>query len=267
MATTPSPRGRVHTPPTPLHGARYDDWQPYSPRRSSRVAAQRKQILPRSPQSRVNRASTPKGRVSHATFSPPASPTSPDNGTSLKVPKTRKQTHDLSPRSAQGRSKTPTTSDIDNSHPYAGSSQLHPTITDPFTMLPTPAKTPRKRQAPSDATLKSTARVLFPGRPVNVDDAMPTPRKARKGKTQGFSISSLVEEGDDEASSQGIQIYTDSKERVPSVGAEDENPFLSKNSAGKRKASTAAMSKLRQPRKSQQAEEAYQNDDGIIYVL
>lgn len=37
MNRTPSPPRRLHTPPAPFHG----DYEPYSPRRSTRVAAQR----------------------------------------------------------------------------------------------------------------------------------------------------------------------------------------------------------------------------------
>lgn len=37
MERTPSPPPRLHTPPAPFHG----DYEPYSPRRSTRVAAQR----------------------------------------------------------------------------------------------------------------------------------------------------------------------------------------------------------------------------------
>ena len=137
-------------------------------------------------------------------------------------------------------------------------------------MLPTPAKTPRKRDATKNATLKSTARILFPGRSATVDEVMPSPRKAKKGKLQDFSISSFAEEGDDEASAGGIPIYTDSKERMPSVGVEDDNPFLSKNAGGKKKTGGDSRSKRSKAKKSRheiEMEDAAKNDEGIIYVL
>jgi hypothetical protein len=126
-------------------------------------------------------------------------------------------------------------------------------------MLQTPAKTPRKR-APQSASANGTARVLFPGRPVNIEDAMPSPRKARKAKYPNpFSIAA---EGDDEASSSKIQIYTDSKERVPSLDEDASNPFLSRNAAKpnkrQKKAHTAREAAM---------EEAVRNDEGMVYVL
>ena len=48
MESTPPPPTRLRTPPTPRHGARYDNYEPYHPRRSARVEAQHR-IPPLSP--------------------------------------------------------------------------------------------------------------------------------------------------------------------------------------------------------------------------
>lgn len=80
MERTPSPPRRLHTPPAPLHG---DHYEPFSPRRSSRVAAQRglhhEQTSPRPRRDVTPTASTKRSvtRVSHFALSPPSSPVSP----------------------------------------------------------------------------------------------------------------------------------------------------------------------------------------------
>ena len=148
--------------------------------------------------------------------------------------------------------------------------QVKPSATEAFGMLPTPAKTPRKRSSPNQAALKSTARVLFPSRPATIDDAMPSPRK-HKQPANSFSISALADEGDDEASSSKIEIYTDSKERVPSMDEDENNPFLSRNASSKKKVIEVAQTTRRRVKpkseKDKQMEEATQQDEGMIYVL
>jgi hypothetical protein len=154
-----------------------------------------------------------------------------------------------------------------------GKTQLKPSATEGFSMLPTPAKTPRKRAIANQAALKSTARVLFPSRPATIDDAMPSPRKRQQPSTNhnSFTISALADEGEDEASSSKIEIYTDSKERIPSMDEDENNPFLSRNAASKKKVIEVSQTTRRRAKpkseKDKQMEEAAQNDEGIIYVL
>jgi hypothetical protein len=87
MERTPSPAARrLHTPPAPMHGFS-DSYEPYSPRRSTRVAAQRdshlhhasKQISPRARRDVTPTASSKRkttARISNFTLSPPSSPVS-----------------------------------------------------------------------------------------------------------------------------------------------------------------------------------------------
>jgi len=82
MERTPSPPRRLHTPPAPMYG---DAYEPFSPRRSSRVAAQRETPIHLHQQAASQRArrdvtptaasqrkSTP--RIAQFTLSPPPSP-------------------------------------------------------------------------------------------------------------------------------------------------------------------------------------------------
>jgi len=139
-------------------------------------------------------------------------------------------------------------------------------------MLPTPVKTPRKKLMHPAPAISSAARVLFPVRPETVEDAMPTPRKRGRKRHVGFSLDSSME--DDGADSEGkIQIYTDSKEKIPELDMCEDNPFLDRpeqqipseeprktRGGKKRKAPSITTS-------NPDIEEAYNHEEGMVYVL
>lgn len=136
-------------------------------------------------------------------------------------------------------------------------------------MLPTPAKTPRKKTV--QAGLNSTARILFPNRPDNADEAMPTPRKnARKTEKHiGFSLESYGEDGN-AASGGDIEIFTDSKEKVPELDESEENPFYVK--PGHEPVTTVRSSKRRKVSGNANNDnnnelEDPNREDGMVYVL
>ncbi|XPS73547.1 hypothetical protein M3J09_005692 [Ascochyta lentis] len=257
MNRTPSPPRRVHTPPAPLHG---DNWEPFSPRRSSRVAAQRRLHLEQTDTARTPRtrrdltptASSRKtvARPSQLTLSPPSSPTSP--------PKHR------TPHSTR-RTLFPTADalDSDSDHPPLTSGRRFLASMAPG-MLPTPAKTPRKRALLAEDSLQPTARVLFPSRPATIDEV--TPRKARRTIKNAYSLESFEQGGE---SSDKITIFTDSKERVPTADEDEENPFVTRKGRGKAKAKAKAT-----PQKSRKVdartadmEEAVDREEGMIYLF
>lgn len=254
MNRTPSPPRRVHTPPAPLHG---DNWEPFSPRRSSRVAAQRGIHLeqtdtvraPRTKRDVTPTASSrkPVARASDFTLSPPSSPGSPQHRT---------------PHSTR-RALLPAAAALDSD-----SDQLPLTSGRRFLasmapgMLPTPAKTPRKRALHSQESLQPTARVLFPSRPATVDEV--TPRKARKSIKNAFSLESFEQEGE---SSEKIQIFTDSKERIPTADEDEENPFVTKKGKGKAKAKATPQRRRKTDARTEEMEEAVNREEGMIYLL
>lgn len=102
---------------------------------------------------------------------------------------------------------------------------------------------------------------------------MPSPRKARSAKRHAhFTLQSFIEGDADEPESSKIQIYTDSKERVPEVDEDEENPFITrkKNEKAKAKPETPSKrlpSKRKMEEQIKRAEEAMRNDEGMIYVL
>jgi hypothetical protein len=128
-------------------------------------------------------------------------------------------------------------------------------------MLPTPSETPRKRPLQTEASLKSTARVLFPARPATIDEVVPTPRKQRKIKHL-FTLESFANASDEPA--EKIQIYTDSKERIPERDEED-NPFIVKK--GKAKAKATPQKSKRIDARAEEMKQATDREEGMVYLF
>ncbi|RDW86399.1 uncharacterized protein DSM5745_03041 [Aspergillus mulundensis] len=239
MATTPPPASYLRIPPTPRHGNGYDQYEPYSTRHSARLASQR--------------ASTES-----RTTPPPPFPISQGRGTSRSAKKQKTaESESLSPpgspmsprKKMSGRSVATQLDDEDSSinaepaHSHA-SRLFRTTMTEG--MLPTPAKTPRKKPVDNAG---STARALFP---------QPAPKK--KKKQTGFSLDSF---SDNPSQGDAIQIYTDSRDRIPEVDESEENPFYQKPSTTTR----PRPSKTRTRSRDKEVDEALKREDGMVYVF
>jgi hypothetical protein len=129
-------------------------------------------------------------------------------------------------------------------------------------MLPTPSKTPRKRALHSEDALGPTARVLFANRPATIEEAMPTPRKVRKTKNV-YTLESFAEQMD--KANDKIEIFTDSKERIPTRDDEEDNPFVTKKGKGKAKATPQKPRKVDE--KTAKMFEAAERDEGMVFLL
>lgn len=139
-------------------------------------------------------------------------------------------------------------------------------------MLPTPAKTPRKKPVPSLAIVP-TARVLFPVQMETDEGTIPVSRKrGRKKRHVGFLLDSSMED-DDNCQDNNIQIFTDSKDKVPELDPSEDNPFYDNSdrtnhieesseikSARKRKVKTNSNG-------NKEVEEAFKREEGMVYVL
>ncbi|KZF19755.1 hypothetical protein L228DRAFT_40246 [Xylona heveae TC161] len=261
MTTTP-PREWARTPPAPLYGPKYDDYEPYEIRKSTRLSKKQANRSNRTPSpgrgapEPVPAASYPSSsRASHSvshTLSPPPS----------NQPMSRKKfvdgssLEDVFLTAADEEGAMGGAMNMANGRPGLLTHEL----------LPTPAKTPRKRQ-PQPKGMGATARVLFPTLPNNVEEAMPMPKKGRKGrKANGFSLGGLANEDDDNNGGAKIQIYTDSKDRVPELDPSEDNPFYVSNESG-----SADLSKQKSAGKAKAARSTEtrtpRRDDGIVYVL
>lgn len=125
-------------------------------------------------------------------------------------------------------------------------------------MLPTPAKTPKKK-AVGDAG--STARSLFP--------YSSTGRGKKSKKPTAFSLESF--ENDPGQNQSNIEIYTDSRDRIPELDESEENPFYSKPSgpsaSGRTSARTSRARKAEDSKRDDEIDKALHRDDGMFYVL
>lgn len=160
-------------------------------------------------------------------------------------------------------------STLQPSHESDNSSFLNlPTTNTDTYMLPTPTKTPRKKKL-HPAVSSSAARVLFPVRPETIEEVMPRSRKAGR-KRRLFSLSDSM--ADEDHSESNIQIFTDSKERIPELDTSKDNPFYDNSSLPKasdehdkpkgKKAKDGSTVK-----ENKEIQEAFDHEDGIVYVL
>ena len=139
-------------------------------------------------------------------------------------------------------------------------------------MLPTPVKTPRKKSV-QPVAVQAAARVLFTSRPDTVEDPMPNPRKRRNKRHVGFSLYNSIEDDGDMGSENKIEIYTDSKDKIPELDPSEDNPFYEQHvqTIGFPESQKKKGSKKRKAEHSIDAsaeiEEAFNREEGMVYVL
>ncbi|KAI3324246.1 hypothetical protein HD806DRAFT_494514 [Xylariaceae sp. AK1471] len=248
---TPSPPGSVHTPNTPKYGY-CDSWEPFSPRKSARISS-RQQSTNRTPSPRSSLQSTRASTKSLTTFSTPA--TSPQ--------KKRLPTMD-SVRRASGALTAKSTADAADSLGISPKPQKKPqgnlTTSQSTGMLPTPAKTPRKEpDAKTQAASHAIARNLFG----TAADAMATPKKRAK-KYTGLTLDSFKAEDVEE----NIEIFTDSRDRVPVVDSRAENPFYGDHVVTEPSNRRSKRKQVTIPGEGKQAiEDAVKRSDGMLVVF
>ncbi|KIW92161.1 uncharacterized protein Z519_07145 [Cladophialophora bantiana CBS 173.52] len=267
IASTPQ------TPPTPLHGPAYDRSHSYPNRRStrtsSRIASSNLHSTPDGHQKEIEDAVTtprpsrqPRSKAAPGIQSPELTP-------KHKAPRRVQVT---SPPSPDNDNLPPTTN-----KPPPSKSHLQPMASSSTTisdgMLPTPVKTPRKKMVPKAS---KAARALFQDTTTSSNklaEFEPSPRRDRRNKRyNGFSLESFSAENDDSRGQ--VQIYTDSRDRVPHVDNSESNPFLDRmmngeTSSTRKIAGTSKRRKVSGESKKvdPQVEEALQKDDGMVYVF
>jgi hypothetical protein len=134
-------------------------------------------------------------------------------------------------------------------------------------MLPTPVKTPRKKNVPS---VNAAARALFQDQPVLGEEVTATSGRGRRGRRyNGFTLESFSAE---EESSGHIQIFTDSRDNVPQLDTSEDNPFIdhsskAEGSSSRRVAGTSKRRKVSGEKIDPQIQQAVNNEEGMIYVL
>jgi hypothetical protein len=129
-------------------------------------------------------------------------------------------------------------------------------------MLPTPAKTPARKDAlaQNHLNIQSFARNLF----ASDEPVMP---KSRSKQGRKYVLDSFANEEEDDT----VQIFTDSHERVPEIDRSAENPFWGEQH------SVPEPAKRRTRRKQQtvnvpgegerKLDDLVGREDGMVYVL
>ncbi|KAI9738893.1 MAG: hypothetical protein M1818_005206 [Claussenomyces sp. TS43310] len=268
MATSPStpPRATsIHMPPTPKHGWE-DPYEPYSPRRrSARVSMQRAPREKRTP---------PPQSSSHTPHTSRSPPSTAKKVTSINMPASPPLTITKKRTSASRDSRRVSGALNEDSAASAAVALGLPskksemetlrssTATRNHSMLPTPDKTPRKRPSQAAPGISSIARNLFPVRPENIEEVMPSPRKKNKNHSNYTLDSSGTEEPP-------IEIFTDSHDRVPEVDMSADNPFYGVDAAVPEPVKRSSRrKKIAVPGEGEQTvEEAASREDGLIYVF
>jgi hypothetical protein len=236
--TPPPPSSRLRTPPTPRHGAGYHSYDPYEPRRSQRVQRLHNNIHEPSASSRK---STLERSSSTYTLSPPASPGA-DQFESQQTPARPTPAR----QSLFTRNRPTNTPNINTLFDVFAPSAGLPT---PASMLPTPNKSPPKRDA---TAMQTTARILN-FKPAST--IMPTPRKKTKSR--------LTLDPDD-AVHEEVEIFTDIQDRIPTVDQTEDNPFIgARKTRARTRAQTAPSSKA-----DFDMDDAHSdNEKGMLYVF
>ena len=280
MATTPPSTLARHTPPTPLHGAKYDEYRPKSTRKGTRNSSLRTQRAIETPPpnpvdlQHISASLDPKKpyylRPAPHTYSPPSSTNTSPRKKFSRGPFSD-HGNDASAMDAAGPSSGALS--LDRFHnPDKNPTLQQPALSLAANMLPTPAKTPRKKPV-QPAAVQAAARVLFPSRPDTVEDAMPNPRKRRNKRHVGFSLYSSMEDDGDVDSENQIEIFTDSKDKVPELDPSEDNPFFDQNAqtlASVEPCKTKGSKKRKAEHSidaSREIEEAFNREEGMVYVL
>lgn len=244
MASTPPPSSihELRVPKAPRHGAGYDSFEPYPPRQSARLAAQ---------MSTDTRATTP----------PPLSPKRSARRhqvETLSPPQTR------SPRKQSGHKKalfddynSEHSAVSDGSEPSSPVGRLSSAVFPARSqLLPTPAKTPRHKK--STENTGSIARSLFPA-------SITASRQSKAA--QKYSLDSFQE--DSSGNSGSIEIYTDSRDRIPVMNNSHSNPFVSKGYQSRPRETPKSKRRDLSPDNSEEIDtkDALKRKDGMLYTL
>ena len=128
----------------------------------------------------------------------------------------------------------------------------------PLSLLPTPSKTPKKRNA---ASMNSTARILN-FQPYSPNDVMPSPRKMKKSSRGQSSRGFDLFEAGTGSSQEQIQIFTDTNARIPELDGSDDNPFI-----GPRQTRSSRPQRRVRTQEEEQMDESAERDEGVMYVL
>ncbi|KAL5598588.1 hypothetical protein BROUX41_003486 [Berkeleyomyces rouxiae] len=224
-ATTPSfsqSEMVVRTPPTPRFGGYEDRWEPYSPRKSARIAERKVHRTPSPPPFTRSKADLSSHKHSSSKIAPIPFP-------SLASPRKRISHGQRTPRkTSSGASLTLDPACFSSSSKSKQASSSSTSAHFGSAGMPTPAKTPR-RIAPRSHNVDSVSRNLFSTSTTTtagLGSPELTPRRRRVKKYTGSSLDKII--ADEPEEEPAIDIFTDIQDRPFVVNNTEEDPFLRK---------------------------------------
>lgn len=222
---TPPPRTDLKTPGAPRLGGFDDDFVPYGPRKSGRLANHQSQRSAQTPSPDLTTHNL------HGSINPSPDSQKTDSSSYSQFTVAKKRTSAKSAVSDSRRVSGALTAEStasaaealglipkkdENQKPFYRPSTVYRN----GNMLPTPAKTPQKSPKKASPAMSSVARKLQFPRLASADEAMPSPKPGRSScSSLGLDAYSGRDEGP-------INIYTDWSARVPEVDNSPNNPFL-----------------------------------------
>jgi hypothetical protein len=117
-------------------------------------------------------------------------------------------------------------------------------------MLPTPIKTPTKKETQN---VNLEPRALFGGR-----------SHTKPKKYSQFSLESFNSELERQEQAP-LEVFTDSRDRIPQLNPSMDNPFLSKATDSTQ--DSAIVSRTRTSKRNAKVDKDVRRDDGLLYVL
>lgn len=269
MAATPSARTTVHTPSTPRYGAGYDAPHIRVTRRSVRQSQPARLSIPPPPPGGLSTPKSHRSSINSSTRSRPARAEGGRQSSAETFSRTTETKGILNPSTTMELDEpTSHVQSQDSSHPTVNHLFAVPTANLDHHMLPTPVKTPRKKQNPQPG-VRNAGRILFPDRG---EDPMPGHRRNKHGKRHvGFSLYGSTE--DEAENANRIEIYTDSKDKIPDLDMSEDNPFLEqpRDTSPPPEPTKARISKKRKIDfgldGNKEIEDAFNRNEGMVYVL
>lgn len=277
MATTPPPPDTVRVPPTPRHGAEFDSHGRRPVRRSERLASQGLargrysspglessglEVKPRSLEDGTTRRYGCTGL--DRTFTAPDSPQRPPQKKQRKVTHNDVVAEDGRTQRLQSRTKgqrVTTSSSIYLSRSSKNNNNKDETAKQATKvtagMLPTPAKTPRKKKVADAGRVSRSLFTTHSSDALESEDILP-----KKGKKfSHFSLESFNSDLEERNNHPALEVYTDSRDRIPTKSKKMNNLFGHREDAmdGVEHTGIAGRDKL--------AENGPDDEDGMWYVL
>ena len=276
MATTPPPPDTVRVPSTPRHGAEFDSHGRRPVRRSERLASQGLvrgrysspglessglEVKPRSLEDGTTRRYGCTGL--DGTFTEPDSPRCSPQKKQRKVTHNDVVAEEGRTQRLQSRTKgqrVTTSSSISSSRSLNNNNKdetAKQATKVTAGMLPTPAKTPRKKKV---ADAGRVSRSLFTTRSsdtLDSEDILP-----KKGKKfSHFSLESFNSDLEERNNRPALEVYTDSRDRIPTKSKKMNNLFWNREDAMEGVEHTGVTGR------DKSAENGPDDEDGMWYVL